>query len=396
MTGPITTEIRNLEFLLKNGATYDIAADLGSDVLDRISAFLGRFIAYPNEHAHRAHVLWIAHAWLMDVWNYTPRLLFISPEAGCGKTFALEVTSLLVPRADHVGDLTPAGLYSSIDESLKECGGRPTILYDELDTVFGPGRDAREMRRLIDIGHDRRATIKRKIGKETVRFPIYAAMALAGKMDATEVPSTIRTRSVVIAMQPRAPYEKVERWNRRTSPAEAAPLRELLQLWAEFAHEHAHEYVPEIPEGIDNRDADVWEALLSVADLAGGRWPETARVAAVAVVAECGARAEPSVGVRLLWDIKTVFDALGVDRMFTERLLSELKSLPESPWASLKPITVAQLLRRYGVGPENQRIGETVRRGYQRAYFLDAWLRYPQPATTATAATPITSGQSDE
>jgi len=332
----------------------------------------------------------------MDCWEATPRLLFLSEDPGCGKTRALTVTSHLVPRADLIGDLTPAGLYSSIDESLQDFGSRPTILYDELDTVFGPGRDAREMRRLIDIGHDRRATVKRKIGKQTVRFQVYAAMALAAKMDAGEVPSTIRTRSVVIQMKPRAPHEKVERWNRRTSPAEAAPLRDTLQLWAEFVHQHAHEYLPEIPEGIEDRDADVWEALLSVADLAGGHWPSTARVAAVAVVAASGVRAEPSRGVRLLWDIKAVFDKQRVDRMFTERLLAELKSLDESPWESLKPITMAQLLKRYGVKPEDQRIGETVRRGYQREYFTGAWLRWPEPATPATSATSATSEQSDE
>ena len=48
----------------------------------------------------------------MDCWEHTPRLLFISPEAGCGKTRAMTVTNHLVPRPDHVADLTPAGLYS--------------------------------------------------------------------------------------------------------------------------------------------------------------------------------------------------------------------------------------------------------------------------------------------
>ena len=91
--------------------------------------------------------------------------------------------------------------------------------------------------------------------------------------------------------------------------------------------------------------------------------------------------------MRLLWDIKTVFD-MG-RQMFTERLLDELANLDESPWAAMKPITLAQLLKRYDIQPENQRIGETVRRGYQREYFRDAWLRYPRPkpATTATPAT---------
>jgi hypothetical protein len=35
----------------------------GCAVLDGVDDFLARFIAYPNEHARRAHTLWLAHAW---------------------------------------------------------------------------------------------------------------------------------------------------------------------------------------------------------------------------------------------------------------------------------------------------------------------------------------------
>ena len=49
-----------------------------------------------------------------------------------------------------------------------------------------------------------------------------------------------------------------------------------------------------MPDGIEDRDADVWEPLLAVADAAGGTWPSRARVAAVALVADSKAgHAEP-------------------------------------------------------------------------------------------------------
>ncbi len=73
-------------------------AQAGEDLMDAIYDFLGRFIAYPSEAAHVAHVLWIQHTHLMDSWESTPRLVFLSPEPGSGKTRALEVTELLVPR----------------------------------------------------------------------------------------------------------------------------------------------------------------------------------------------------------------------------------------------------------------------------------------------------------
>ena len=174
-----------IKYFLLNGASYDVAPDLGADVLDQVDAFLARFISYPDEHARHAHVLWIAHCWLTDCFGHTPRLLFISPEPGCGKTHALTVTGCLVPRPEHVANLSAAGLYYSIDEALERKGGRPTILYDELDSVFGNAEVGRirneEIRSLINAGHGPRSeTLVRKIGKETKRFQLYSPMALAG------------------------------------------------------------------------------------------------------------------------------------------------------------------------------------------------------------------------
>jgi hypothetical protein len=61
--------------------------------LDLVENYLRRFVIYPSEHALAAHVLWIAHTHLMDHWESTPRLAFMSPEPESGKTRALEVTS---------------------------------------------------------------------------------------------------------------------------------------------------------------------------------------------------------------------------------------------------------------------------------------------------------------
>jgi hypothetical protein len=41
---------------------------------------------------------------------------------------------------------------------------------------------------------------------------------------------------------------------------------------------------PEMPPEIVDRDADCWEPLISVADAAGGEWPDRARCNAVTLV----------------------------------------------------------------------------------------------------------------
>src|SRR5688572_4521467 len=106
----------------------------GAALLDEVYDFLDRFIAYPSKSAHVAHTLWIAHCWFMDRWESTPRIAYLSPEPNSGKTRALEVTEPLVPRPVHAINTTPAYLFRKV--SADE--GPPTILYDEIDTVFGP------------------------------------------------------------------------------------------------------------------------------------------------------------------------------------------------------------------------------------------------------------------
>src|SRR2546425_12146266 len=102
----------------------------GAELLDEVQAFLGRFVAYPSEAAHVAHTLWIAHTHLMDAWESTPRIAFLSPEPGSGKTRALEITETLVPRPVEAINATPAYLFRKVSDP----DGAPTILYDEVDT----------------------------------------------------------------------------------------------------------------------------------------------------------------------------------------------------------------------------------------------------------------------
>ena len=73
----------------------------GAKVLDQVHAFLGRFVAYPSKETHVAHALWIAHTHLMEAWESTPRIAFLSPEPGSGKTAPAAATHRICFRADQ-------------------------------------------------------------------------------------------------------------------------------------------------------------------------------------------------------------------------------------------------------------------------------------------------------
>lgn len=351
------------------------------NVLDGVHAYLTRFVAYPSEHAAVAHTLWIGHAHLMGEWESTPRIAFLSPEPASGKTRALEATEPLVPSPMLAVNATPAAIFRKVGDPE----GAPTILFDEIDTVFGPkAKENEELRGLLNAGHRPGGVAYRCVGdkQEVKEFPAYAALALAGL---GSLPDTILSRSVVIRMRRRAPGERVEQFRHRIHFAEGLALRDGLESWTE--HIAPEITYPPMPDGVEDRDADNWEALIAVADAAGGDWPEMARAAAVALVADSQEKGA-SLGVKLLQDARTVFGDR--DRIHTADLLRGLNEMEESPWGNLKghPLDSRRLshfLGDYGIGPRDVRIGDTTKRGYLREDFYDSWERYLDPGEALQA-----------
>lgn len=359
----------------------------GAEVLNEVAGFLGRFVSYPTEHARVAHALWLAHAHLMDTWDSTPRLAFLSPEPGSGKTRALEVSELLVPRPIEAINATPAYLFRKVSDPE----GSPTILFDEIDTIFGPkAKENEELRGILNAGHRRGAKAGRCVlrGKtvETEELPAYCAVAMAGLGN---LPDTILTRAVVIRMRRRAPCESVEPYRRRVHAPEGHRIRDRLAGWSEEVAGGLAGRFPVMPPGVEDRAADVWEALLMVADAAGGEWPARARAAAMEMVAQ-GQDRSPTQGLRLLADLRLVFGESNFMR--TEDILTALSAIEESPWGDLrgKPIDarkLASLLQPYDVRSRTGRIGNTTPRGYAREDLHDPWSRYLPPARSETCET---------
>jgi hypothetical protein len=354
--------------------------ETGAGILGRVEDYLQRFVAYPSEHTRVAHTLWIAHTHLMDCWESTPRISFLSAERGSGKTRALEITEPLVPSPVHAVNVTPAYLFRKVGEE----GERPTILFDEVDTLFhSKVQDTGEIRGLLNAGHRRGAVAGRcvTIGKriETEEIPAYCAVALAG---IGNLPDTIASRSIIIEMRRRAPDEPVEPFRRKLHEPQGTNICRALKGWCEDIASSVEDAQPVMPTGVDDRDADCWEALLAIADVAGGDWPQRARAAAVALVAG-GAEKTMTTGVQLLSDMYDVWDE--ENKWPTETILRRLHNLPESPWADIRGKALdsrglATRLRKYGIKPKVLRLHDGTQRGYDAADLQDAWKRYVLPS----------------
>lgn len=349
-------------------------------------------MAYPHPHALIAHTLWIAHTHTMEAWDSTPRLAFLSPEPGSGKSRALEITELLVPRPVMAVNVSPAYLLRKI--SGEE--GLPTILFDEIDTLFGDrAREHEDIRGILNAGHRRGATAGRcvLVGKTvmTEELPAYCPVAVAGLGN---LPDTILTRAVLVRMRRHAPTDRVEPYRRREYLAEGVALQQKLRDWITPHTTALTAARPWMPPAVTDRSADVWEPLLAIADASRGRWPAAARAAATAFVLEAQDKT-PSLGIRLLEDLRTLFGE--TKSLSSESIVAGLVKLEEAPWGAdqrgdpLDARRLAAMLREYGIKSKTIRLGITTAKGYERADFADAWNRYLTPSLLPEAVTSVTA-----
>jgi Protein of unknown function (DUF3631) len=256
-----------------------------------------------------------------------------------------------------------------------------------------------DLRWVINEGHRRGATVPGCVGanRDVIEeFPMYAPLALAG---IGALPDTLASRSITIAMRRRTVAEPVEQFRQRQANEQLAPLRERIEAWAETIRPRLRGFVPVMPTGVEDRAADCWEPLLSIAELAGRVWTNEARAACVELV-RVSREASASLAVRLLRDCKAVMN--GAQEITTADLLMKLSLLDSAPWANLRgepldAIGLAKFLKPFKVEPHAVWVGTApghmqTLRGYSvggDTGFYDAWLRYcPDPPDTSPDINP--------
>jgi hypothetical protein len=265
-------------------------------------------------------------------------------------------------------------------------GGKPTILYDEIDGVFGNAKIQEanvDLRSVLNGGYRRGAKVHRCVvnGKkiDTEALDAFAPVAVAGLRT---LPDTLASRCIFIRMRRRAPDEAVESFRYRYHVGQAKPIKQALVDWCEQHAPAIGSAEPELPNGIEDRAADCWEPLIAIADAGDGDWPERARAAAV-YLTDAAAEENLTTGVELL---SHIHDAIGdVEKISTATLLEKLHARDESPWNDIrgKPLNdrgLASRLKHYGIRSKNVwEEGNAVRKGYYAAELYDAWKRYLLP-----------------
>ena len=187
------------------------------------------------------------------------------------------------------------------------------------------------------------------------------------------------SRSIVVRMRRRAPYETVEPFRMRLHDRRGHALRDALAKWTMSIPDDAW---PELPPEIIDRNADIFEALFAVADQAGGDWPHRARVTAVTLVTD-KSEDKRSMGIMLLEDLRTVFGDR--DHLHTEDILSELLNSMKAPGmtsAVSRSMHAAwrTVLENTRSSPRACGSARSTKKGYAREDLVDVWARYATDA----------------
>jgi Protein of unknown function (DUF3631) len=371
----------------------------GADILEALAGDLRRKVVITPTQANVV-ALWIQHTHAYDAADMTPYLWITGPERRVGKSRLLEVIALYARKPVLTANISVAATFRLVAREA------PTLLLDEVDTVFGgKATDSEDLRGLLNAGFQRGATVWRCIGdgsKQTVEeFPVFCPKAFAGIGEA--MPETLVDRAITIRMTRKTRGETIERFRVRRAKAEAEPLHDQLARWAEDNVDRLAQLEPELPDELDDRAQDAWEPLLAIADAVAGEWPDLARSAAIELSTGAG-RIDDSRGVRLLEAIRQAFTTSRADELPTRDLIRHLASDDEAEWArwwddrNEQPSPgaaqeLANVLRPFGVRSERFRADETQVRGFRRERFRDAFARYLTPQKPSQLA--LSDGSSD-
>ena len=345
----------------------------GDSLLRDIILRLRRHIVCTHDDA-LAIALWIMLAWVHDeVATHSPILDVTSAEPESGKSTTLGLISFLAPRCLPSVDISEAALFRSIELWA------PSFAIDEFDTVLASDEKA-ALRSIINSGHTRGQGVVRCVEPDfrPQHFKTFCPKAIG--MVGRKLPPSTLSRCIIVELRRRKKDERIEKFEHKDDN-ELANLRSRLLRWSIDNVEALRPAKPSMPENFDNRRADNWRIQLAIADLAGGEWGDQARLAATGF--ECASDTRTA-GGRLLAALKLIFDQIeeGQEAIRSQELVETLTADASSEWAewrfgkAISQRQIANLLKPFGIYPEQVRIGTHQVRGYVRSRFADAWQRY--------------------
>jgi hypothetical protein len=188
---------------------------------------------------------------------------------------------------------------------------------------------------------------------------------------------------VIISMRRHLASEVIARFRRRSASAQATGIVSAIKSWVvKHKDQITKAYLRQNLDFLKDREADIWEPLFAIASVAvPERLEELKQIALGLSGQKMKLDADDALSIRLLDDIRTIFDSTNLKKLRTDQLIFKLKALPESQWDELTPIKLARMLRPFGVSPGQLGFRDSNPRGYDSADFRSVFERYLAPLT---------------
>ncbi len=368
------------------------ASRVAGELLEECRAWIRRYIVVSEEQAV-IMAAWTLHTYVFDAAEYTPYIHITAPEKACGKSRLMEALEALAAMPIRSAGMTPAVLVRCIDAK------KPTIFLDEMDAQLRGNKEyAETVRGILNDGFRKGGKVYKCDGKshKLREFCTFCPKCFAG---IGRLQDTVASRSIVIEMRRKLPGEAVEPFRQRAVKEAAAPIRAKLEAWAaRGAVDLLRTTRPAPIASIDDRQNDIAEPLLCIAQLAGDGWLQRLTNA---LQIDFGATSteDGSIGVAMLHDIRAVFDERKVDKVSSKvmaRCLCEIEGRPWAEWFHGKCMTannLARELKQYHIGSLKIRLGNETVQGYRRGDFEDAWAQFCPilPVQSGTVEQPASS-----
>jgi len=355
--------------------TAEDAARATARLLTQCRAWIGRYIVLSDEQA-AIMAAWTLHTYVFDAAETTPYIHISAPEKACGKSRLMETLEALSAAPIRSGGMTAAALVRTIEAK------RPTIFLDEMDASLNGDKEyAEAIRGILNEGFRKGGVFYKCVGKDfdLKGFHVYCPKCFAG---IGQLPDTVSSRSIVIEMRRKLPGEIVEPFRQRAVKIAAMPIKAELEAWAARRAADLLQTIEPAPiASLSDRQNDIVEPLLAIAQLAGDGWLQRLTVALQAVFKADGAD-DSSIGATLLADIRAAFDEREVEVIPSAILAEHLCEIEGRSWAEwsrgkgLSANNLARQLKRFGVYPQTIRVGTETAKGYRRGDFEDVWSRY--------------------
>lgn len=340
----------------------------GERLLNGILAGLKQRVILPAGAAV-AITLWILLTYCHKAFNVLPLLGITSPTKRCGKTTLIEILQGLTSKGLTASSLTAAAVFRTIEKYS------PTLLIDEADTFL---KDNDELRGIINSGHTRASAFVIRVegdSHEPVKFSTWGpkAIGMIGSL-----PDTIEDRALVIQLARKMPGEKIIKTGLDFAER-CLDTRARCRRWADDNFDRLKTVSVPVPSSGNDRADDNWQPLFTIAHIIGGDWPEKVRASMQQIVR---VSSDEAIGIKLLSDIRDIFDEKAVERIFSKDLVEALKELSESQWADwnrgkgLSSHGLSRLLKPFGIQPKTMRIDFDRYKGYSLESFQDAFNRY--------------------